>query len=219
MPGGHSSLLWNMVHTENLWKIRQLPPSIQAAIIYAIIQTQITRLAEPPVRTIVVCWGKNGKFPMKVEVVKIKTWSAYFVDAGWGWGDGSVFQLHSIWLSIMDFLFLLKSQTDSCFSSSKTVFLFNSTYIQRKKNNSAKKHPVCPKLWFPKPSVIHYRQNLKMRKISNYLPTVISQTVCWNQRKIENLISQKSWSWSPNFVKVMKYPRHMCSLPTTESGL
>ena len=98
MPGGHSSLLWNMVHTENLWKIRQLPPSIQAAIIYAIILTQITRLAEPPVRTIVVCWGKNGKFPMKVEVVKIKTWSAYFVDAGWGWGGGSVFQLHSIWL-------------------------------------------------------------------------------------------------------------------------
>jgi hypothetical protein len=127
MPGGHSSLLWNMVHTENLWKIRQLPPSIQAAIIYAIILTQITRLAEPPVRTIVVCWGKNGKFPMKVEVVKIKTWSAYFVDAGWGW----VVDLSSSYIQSdyyeKDFLFLLKSQTDSCFSSSKTVFLFNLT--------------------------------------------------------------------------------------------
>jgi hypothetical protein len=42
---------------------------------------QITRQAEPPVLTIVVCLEKDGKLTIKVEFVNNhKTRSAYFVD-------------------------------------------------------------------------------------------------------------------------------------------
>ena len=57
MPGALLPAVKYGTHRK-LMKIRQLPPSIQAAILYVIIPTQITRQAEPPVMTVVVCWGK-----------------------------------------------------------------------------------------------------------------------------------------------------------------